>query len=168
MRTAAIFIRTLVLFAACRLLVLYLNLQPEPLFTAVFALGLTVLCRRVSSAKAWRSFSGQSITARIAATMFSAFFAISIVLGKHIVMTGSSYAGTVAENYIAPYGLMDLVAFVDVAVVCLYLISCLFGVLHGRGGVSGLPSQINLDGSVFGKRMTACALCLLEFKVRLR
>lgn len=93
--------------------------------------------------------------------MFSAFFAISIVLGKHIVMTGSSYAGTVAENYIAPYGLMDLVAFVDVAVVCLYLISCLFGVLHGRGGVSGLPSQINLDGSVFGKRMTACALCLL-------
>lgn len=53
---------------------------------------------------------------------FSAVVSCSILIGKHIQITGSdypssNYRGTNAENYIASFGVVDLFAFVGIALV---------------------------------------------------
>lgn len=44
-------------------------------------------------------------------SIFCLLFDISLILGYHIDINGSTYAGLAAENYISPYSYLDLIAF---------------------------------------------------------
>ena len=43
--------------------------------------------------------------------LLSVLFSISVVLSNHICITGGTYAGTIKENYIAPYSVAGVRTF---------------------------------------------------------
>ncbi len=51
-----------------------------------------------------------------------ALLAVSLILGHHIHIGGSAYAGTMAENYIEPYSWFDAIAF-----ICIFFVLILAG-----------------------------------------
>ena len=59
--------------------------------------------------------------------LLSALFSISVVLSNHICITGGTYAGTVKENYIAPYSVADFGTFVVVFVVSFIIVMLAYG-----------------------------------------
>lgn len=83
----------------------YLQFEPRTLFGVVFFL-LTL--------KATAVLKGVSFQKRelIAIGLFVFLFDLSLILGFHITITGSTYNGSAFENYISPYSIIDLVALV--------------------------------------------------------
>ena len=52
---------------------------------------------------------------RIVWAIFALLLALSVILGRHISIDGSTYAGTVVENKISPYGYMDVLLLLALA-----------------------------------------------------
>lgn len=86
-------------------LCLYLQFEPRVVFGVAFFL-LTL--------KATMFLKGTSFQKRelIAIGLFAFLFGLSLILGFHITITGSTYDGSAFENYISPYSIIDFVALV--------------------------------------------------------
>lgn len=104
-------LRTSIAFAAIALICsfwmgLYSRLEPVALTTTgLFILLLWVLATKPISFK----------QAGVGGAAFSLLFALFMVLGYHIQITGNTYQGAAAENFISPYTFADGVAFVAIA-----------------------------------------------------
>ena len=83
----------------------YLQFEPRTLFGVVFFL-LTLKAMAVLKGV---SFRKRELTA---IGLFAFLFDLSLILGFHITITGSTYNGSAFENYISPYSIIDLVALV--------------------------------------------------------
>lgn len=59
--------------------------------------------------------------------LLSALFSISVVLSNHICITGGTYAGTIKENYIAPYSVADFGTFAVLVVVSFIIAMLAYG-----------------------------------------
>lgn len=105
-------LRTSIAFAAIALVCsfwmgLYSRLEPVALTTTgLFILLLWVLATKPISFK----------QAGVGGAAFSLLFALFMVLGYHIQITGNTYQGAAAENFISPYTFADGVAFVAISV----------------------------------------------------
>ena len=53
--------------------------------------------------------------------VFCLLYDLALILGYHITITGSTYDGSYIENYISPYSLIDVAAFVLI-LPCLYVL----------------------------------------------
>ena len=155
-------VRAFLLFVACRLTAIYLNLQPELVFSIAMAIGLLALSNYMRLRKTICALVDQSVPMRVSVSLFSIFFSISIVMGKHVQLTGSTYGGTASENYIDPYGPKDIAALLVLAALCLYLLCCLLTVLAPmRGEKVNQKREIDLACRVFDKCELLYAACLL-------
>lgn len=83
----------------------YLQFEPRALFGIAFFF-LTL--------KAMTVLKGVSFRKRelIAIGLFAFLFDLSLILGFHITITGSTYDGSAFENYISPYSIIDFVALI--------------------------------------------------------
>ena len=83
----------------------YLQFEPRALFGIAFFF-LTL--------KAMTVLKGVSFRKRelIAIGLFAFLFDLSLILGLHIAITGSTYDGSAFENYISPYSIIDFVALI--------------------------------------------------------
>lgn len=81
----------------------YLQFEPRALFGIIFFL-LTL--------KAMTVLKGVPFRKRelLAIGLFAFLFDLSLILGFHIAITGSTYNGSAFENYISPYSIIDFVA----------------------------------------------------------
>lgn len=52
------------------------------------------------------------VTYKVPRVLIMALLAVSLILGHHIHISGGTYAGTMAENYIDPYSWFDAIAFI--------------------------------------------------------
>ena len=52
------------------------------------------------------------VTYNVLRVLIMALLAVSLILGHHIHIDRSTYAGTMAENYIEPYSWFDAIAFI--------------------------------------------------------
>ena len=59
--------------------------------------------------------------------LLSVLFSISVVLSNHICITGGTYAGTIKENYIAPYSVADFGTFAVLVVVSFIIAMLAYG-----------------------------------------
>lgn len=106
-------IKTIVLavlsYASANALSIYLQWSPEPLVRAV-TFFLLVLCSYcLFEKRIYRDILRRKEV--IAMVGFAVLLSLSVVLGFHIVTTDTYGSGTVAEDYIKPYRLMDIVSF---------------------------------------------------------
>lgn len=155
-------IKIVFVFAACRLTTIYLNLQPELVFSIALAVGLFLLSKLIHFSKATRVFLDNSAAMRAGVFFFSVFYSASIVLGKHIKITGSSYEGLAYENYIEPYRLVDVVALLAITALCVYLLCCLLIVLAPLRKKNGSRRcEIELSCRVLDKSLFLYSVCLL-------
>ena len=93
-------------FSSSYFLARYLQFEPEPLIRiALFFLLIMLLKKRVDTGRGLKKHEAACLTA------FSFLLTLSLVLGYHIVIEGSTYTGLLTENYISPYSVIDMVAF---------------------------------------------------------
>ena len=59
------------------------------------------------------------VTYKVLRVLIMALLAVSLILGHHIHIGGSTYAGTMTENYIESYSWFDAIAFVCIFFVLL-------------------------------------------------
>lgn len=151
-------LRTSIAFVAIALVCsfwmgLYSRLEPLALtMTGLFALLLWVLATKPISLK----------QAGVGGVAFSLLFALFMVLGYHIQITGGTYQGTAAENFISPYTLADGVAFVAIAGGT-YVLSAAFLTfvrLQSEGARCSLRDIVD-RGAVSRRWVTGGALFLL-------
>ena len=83
----------------------YLQFEPRVVFGVTFfllTLKAMIFLKGISFQKRELIFIG----------LFAFLFDLSLILGFHITITGSTYDGSAFENYIAPYSIIDFVALI--------------------------------------------------------
>ena len=80
--------------------------------------------RRLSFRQAVERFSFTEFAFMLLLPML---FSVSVVLSNHICITGGTYAGTIKENYIAPYSMADLATLVVVFAVSFIIVTLAYG-----------------------------------------
>ena len=97
----------LIILAAISNFFLCLYLQFEP--RVVFGVAFFLLTLKAATFLKGTSFQKREL---IAIGLFAFLFSLSLILGFHITITGSTYDGSAFENYISPYSIIDFVALV--------------------------------------------------------
>ena len=122
-RMAFCVIACLVSYACSLACARYLKAEPEPLFRLVlFTVGV------VSSKVLISRFSKLRPVEMVVWVLFSFVFSLSIVLGYHIVTTGS-YGGGINDTYVAPYGWADLLALIAITFFMATVLNALYVLL---------------------------------------
>lgn len=117
----------------------YLRFQPAAIVRfGLFALLLAALWLRVNRPRLQRR---EGVTFGI----FSNLFALMLVLGYHIQITGSMYSGTMEDNYISGYGIGDLGAFILLAIAGYVLFTALYQLVFGTH--QGVASLVRRDAT---------------------
>lgn len=97
----------LIILAAISNFFLCLYLQFEP--RVVFGVAFFLLTLKAATFLKGTSFQKREL---IAIGLFAFLFDLSLILGFHITITGSTYNGSAFENHISPYSIIDFVALV--------------------------------------------------------
>lgn len=146
-------VRSVLLLLGAWTLSVYLRLAPAPL-VRLLLLGAVFF--------AYRALLRHPLRRREAAVLaaLSAAISLSLVLGYHIHME-DRYFGTVLENYITPYAVTDLLAFLAMVPALTVLFGALYRVLAPSGAAlphaAGSPPRASCRAAVFAALM-ACYL----------
>ncbi|HIS40077.1 MAG TPA: hypothetical protein IAC12_04440 [Candidatus Aphodovivens avistercoris] len=84
-------------------------LRFAPFMVGLFVFGILGIASLLKVRKGADSLSRRT---KVLLAVFSALFDLSLVLGLHIVQSGSGYSGLMDANYISGYSAIDVVAFV--------------------------------------------------------
>lgn len=87
----------------------------------------------------------------VVSAVFSFLLSLSLVVGFHIEIGDSPYAGLLTENYITPYSKIDLVGFFFIAAE-VFILSLSMFLLSERT----LPKSIQMSSSQTGKQPVSC------------
>lgn len=113
-------VQILILYFSIEVFARYCFGYSAPLVTAILTIVLLVYSRKghtgcIEVFQNANKDCGLSLLEIIILTLFT----FSLILGHHIHIGGSTYVGTVAENYIEPYSWFDVIAFICILFVLL-------------------------------------------------
>lgn len=162
-RSFGVYAQVVLLFLISRLFVMYMGFEPEIAFSSAVAAGLFALGMVLPFSEALIMIGRLSRLGKAFLICFCGLFSASVVLGRHICITGSAYSGTAAENYISPYSVIDLFAWVTILAVSSYLIAATILFIRKSGRITSCSStETSADCRVVGiKGVAVLTLALL-------
>lgn len=135
-------VQLVALFFSAEILVRYTIGNSAPLVAAAITFALCMFYRKEGNS--W-SIAFQTIKERRALGALEfvalALFVLSLVMGNHIHIGGSTYAGTIAQNYIEPYSWFDIVAYMCILFVLTLITHALGQILLSATPKIGLKAK---------------------------